>query len=58
MMSDEGKATLHALIERYFGDTDSALAEWLLSDDRDEIRIRITPNAMYSWDYTDRMEGL
>ncbi|MBX0296838.1 pyridoxamine 5'-phosphate oxidase family protein [Haloarcula nitratireducens] len=55
MSSDKTKTTLKALIERYLEDTESALAEWLLSDTRDEIRIRIQPNEMYSWDYTNRM---
>jgi nitroimidazol reductase NimA-like FMN-containing flavoprotein (pyridoxamine 5'-phosphate oxidase superfamily) len=55
---DEHKATLRALVERYLGDADSALAEWLLSDERDEVRIRIQPHEMYSWDYSDRMAGL
>ncbi len=58
MSSDEAKSTLRALIERYLGDTESALAEWLLSDAREEIRIRIRPSEMYSWDYTDRMRGV
>lgn len=58
MSSDETKATLRALIERYLGDTESALAEWLLSDARDEVRIRVRPNEMYSWDYTERMGGI
>jgi nitroimidazol reductase NimA-like FMN-containing flavoprotein (pyridoxamine 5'-phosphate oxidase superfamily) len=58
MSPDREKATLRALVERYLGGTDSSLAEWLLSDERDEIRIRIQPDAMYSWDYTDRMQGL
>lgn len=57
MTPDMNKATLRALIERYLGDTDSLLAKWLLSDDREEIRIRVDPNEMYSWDYTDRMRG-
>ena len=55
---DEGKATLRALIERYLGGTDSSLARWLLSDAREEVRIRIQPHELYSWDYTDRMQGV
>lgn len=55
---DKSKAKLIALIERYFGDTDSTLAEWLLSDAREEIRIRVQPPEMHSWDYTDRMRGI
>ncbi|MFB6165338.1 MAG: pyridoxamine 5'-phosphate oxidase family protein [Haloarculaceae archaeon] len=55
LSADDRKATLRALIERYLGDIDSTLAEWLLADDREEIRVRITPEVLYSWDYTDRM---
>jgi hypothetical protein len=58
MSPDREKATLRTLVERYLGGTDSALAEWLLSDEREEIRIRIQPHEMYSWDYTERMRGL
>lgn len=57
LTADEEKTTLRALVERYLGDTESPLAEWLLSDAREEVRIRIQPNEMYSWDYTDRMQG-
>ncbi len=55
MSPDEDKSTLRALIERYLGDTDSSLAEWLLDDDREEVRIHVHPQVIYSWDYSDRM---
>lgn len=55
MAPDENKETLRALIERYLGGTDSSLAQWLLSDLREEVRIRIQPHELYSWDYADRM---
>lgn len=55
---DRDKVTLRALIERYLGGTDSALAEWLLSDTRDEMRIRIQPHELYTWDYTARMSEI
>jgi nitroimidazol reductase NimA-like FMN-containing flavoprotein (pyridoxamine 5'-phosphate oxidase superfamily) len=54
---DDDKTALRALVERYLGDTNSGLAEWLLDDDRDEVRIRIEPRTIYSWDYADRMRG-
>ena len=57
LAADEEKTTLRALIERYLGDTDSPLAKSLLSDDREEVRIRIDPNEMHSWDYSKRMQG-
>ena len=52
---DRDKAVLRALVERYLGGTDSSLAARLLDDDRDEVRIRIHPRSVYSWDYTERM---
>jgi len=52
---DRDKAALRALLERYFGGTDSSLARWLLDDEREEVRIRIQPRVLHSWDYSDRM---
>ena len=54
---DEDKAVLRDLVERYLGGTDSQLAETLLDDEREEVRIRIQPETIYSWDYSDRMKG-
>jgi nitroimidazol reductase NimA-like FMN-containing flavoprotein (pyridoxamine 5'-phosphate oxidase superfamily) len=56
--SDKPKTTLRALIEQYLGDTQSDLAKWLLSDERDEVRIQIHPNQIYSWDYANRMQDI
>ena len=53
--ADEDKALLRALVERYLGGTDSSLAQNLLSDDREEVRIRIEPETVYGWDYSERM---
>lgn len=54
---DEDKAVLRSLLERYLDGTDSPLAERLLDEDREEVRIRIDPEEMFSWDYADRMTG-
>lgn len=56
--ADGGTAVLRDLVERYLGGTDSSLARWLLSDDREEVRIRIEPDVVYSWDYSDRMRDV
>lgn len=58
LSSDDDKAVLRSLIERYLGGTDSRLAEWLLNDAREEVRIHIRPQTIYSWDYADRMDAL
>ncbi len=52
---DEGKTLLEELLKRYLGGTDNRLADRLLHADREEVRIRIEPNKLYSWDFTDRM---
>ena len=52
---DEEKATLRALLERYLGGTDSALADRLLASDRDEVRLTLRPDRVYSWDFSDSM---
>ena len=52
---DPEKALLRELLERYLGGTDSDLAERLLSPDRDEVTIRIEPDRLYTWDFSDRM---
>jgi len=54
---DPDKELLKALLERYLGGTDSPLAEQLLSPDREEVRIRIEPRRVYTWDFSERMAG-
>lgn len=55
---DPDKAVLRSLLERYLGGTDSRLADRLLADDRDEVAIRLEPDRLYSWDYTERMRDV
>jgi len=52
---DPEKALLRDLLRRYLGGTDSQLATRLLSPERDEVRIRIDPENVYTWDFTERM---
>jgi hypothetical protein len=55
---DPDKALLERLIVRYLGDTDSGLARGLLSAEREEVKIRIDPEKVYSWDFSDRMKDV
>jgi nitroimidazol reductase NimA-like FMN-containing flavoprotein (pyridoxamine 5'-phosphate oxidase superfamily) len=55
---DEDKRLLRALLERYLGGTDSELAGTLLDGDREELRIRIEPDELYSWDFTGQMPAV
>ncbi|WP_411964509.1 pyridoxamine 5'-phosphate oxidase family protein [Haloferax sp. YSMS24] len=53
---DDEKRVLTRLVHRYLGDDDSALAQRLLSPERDEVTIRIRPTKLHTWDYSSRME--
>ena len=55
--ADPDKELLTELLERYLGGTDSPLAERLLSPERREVRIRIDPSRVYTWDFSERMAG-
>lgn len=53
---DEDKRLLRDLIERYLGGTDGGLAEALLGEGREEVRVRVDPDRLYTWDFTERMD--
>jgi hypothetical protein len=55
---DTEKSLLQLLLERYLGGTDNSLADRLLDAGRDEVRIRIDPSRIYTWDFTERMEDV
>ena len=55
VIPDTEKTLLSDLLDRYLGGTDSSLAKRLLSPDREEVRIRIDPHNVYTWDFTERM---
>jgi len=53
---DEDKETLRSLVDRYLGDTNSALAEQLLSPEREEVRLTLDIDRAYTWDFSSRMQ--
>ncbi|MEF8772774.1 pyridoxamine 5'-phosphate oxidase family protein [Halodesulfurarchaeum sp.] len=55
---DGGRNALRDLVQRYLGGTDSSLAERLLTEDREEVLIRIDPDEIYSWDYSNQMKDV
>jgi hypothetical protein len=55
---DEDKELLRGLIDRYLGSTESDLAQMLLATDREEVHIRIEPDRLYTWDFSERMDGI
>ena len=52
---DEEKALLRSLLERYLGGTDNEVGDRLLRPDREEVRVRIEPERLHTWDYSERM---
>ena len=56
--ADEDKALLKTLMNRYLGGTDSDLAAMLLDDKREELVIRIDPERLFTWDFTERMQSV
>ncbi|AZQ15208.1 pyridoxamine 5'-phosphate oxidase family protein [Halorubrum sp. PV6] len=52
---DADKELLRALLNRYLGGTDNPTADRLLRPEREEVKIRIEPERLHSWDYSGRM---
>ena len=52
---DEDKALLRELLERYLNGTDNALADRLLAEGREEVRLTVDPTKLYTWDFSERM---
>ncbi|MEE2654084.1 pyridoxamine 5'-phosphate oxidase family protein [uncultured Spongiibacter sp.] len=55
LTSDSQGEVLSSLIERYLGDSNRDLANWLLSRKADEVAICLHPKTFSSWDFSARM---
>ncbi|ELZ39703.1 pyridoxamine 5'-phosphate oxidase family protein [Halorubrum tebenquichense] len=55
VVPDEDKRLLRSLLTRYLGGTDNATADRLLRPEREEVEIRIEPERLHTWDYSERM---
>ena len=55
VVPDEDKRLLRSLLNKYLGGTDNATADRLLRPDREEVEIRIDPERLHTWDYSERM---
>ncbi len=56
LSEDGAKAVLGDLVDQYLGTREAEMAQWLLSDQREEVAITIEPSRLYTWDFTPRME--
>ncbi|MBW2493280.1 MAG: pyridoxamine 5'-phosphate oxidase family protein [Deltaproteobacteria bacterium] len=52
---DRGEEILRKLIDRYLGNSNSALARFLLARADSETAIAIEPQSLISWDFRERM---
>lgn len=55
---DCAESALKRLIQRYLGDSNQGLANWLLGRVDDEIVFTLHPTWATSWDYGGRMENI
>jgi nitroimidazol reductase NimA-like FMN-containing flavoprotein (pyridoxamine 5'-phosphate oxidase superfamily) len=54
---DGEKTVIRALVERYLGGTESSMAQHLLAEDREEVRVTVEPERLYTWDFSERMRA-
>ncbi len=52
---DEDKTLLRTLLVRYLGGVDNEVGDRLLRPEREEVRVRIEPERLHTWDYSKRM---
>jgi hypothetical protein len=57
-LQDAGPAVLDRLIRRYLGGDDSRLARWLKGRQHEETALRIVPDWLTAWDFSDRMSDI
>ncbi len=57
ILGNRGDEILERLLTRYLGSTDNALAQRLLERPQPEVAIRIEPQTLHTWDFSDRMAG-
>ena len=55
LKEENAESILLELIKKYLKDTNSNLAKLLLKKSINEVSIEITPQKIYSWDYSKRM---
>ena len=55
---DENLILLKELVDRYVDDEYDTFRNWLLGRDVQEVQIALEPEKIYSWDYSDRMQGI
>ena len=58
IIEEKGEEILKLLIEKYLGQKESKLSNFLKKKSKSEVAIEITPKKIFKYDYTKRMEGI
>ncbi|MDX1504321.1 MAG: pyridoxamine 5'-phosphate oxidase family protein [Spongiibacter sp.] len=57
LLNDSVENVLETVIDRYLQGSNRSLSNWLLSRKNDEYALKISPQSITSWDFSNRMEG-
>ncbi|NND87181.1 MAG: hypothetical protein HKM23_07675 [Nitrosopumilus sp.] len=58
ILEDQGQRILDLLIDKYLGDKESTLSKFLKENSNNEVAIRITPQKIFTYDYSKRMKDI
>ena len=58
ILNETGAYVLDLLIDKYLGEKESTLSKFLRSNSKTEVAIEITPQKIFRYDYSERMEGV
>ena len=57
VLEDKGTKVLSILIDKYLERKESKLSQFLQNNSKTEVAIEITPKRIFSYDYSQRMDG-
>jgi len=57
ILNETGAYVLDLLIDKYLGEKESALTKFLRNNSKAEVAIEITPQKIFNYDYSERMNG-
>ena len=57
LVKSDAEPVLKALIAKYLGESNKKLASWLVGRADEEYAIKLVPESVNAWDFSDRMEN-
>ena len=58
ILNETGECVLDLLIDKYLGEKESTLSEFLKSNSKTEVALQITPQKIFNYDYSKRMKDV